>query len=137
MTAPKLAPSDQYVADYDAILKTMDFYITGLKAGDGKTMSQAFLPDATTSGYYSNALQTGSVQKLFAGADQNGPAPGVRVRFASVEILGTVASIRLEVDKCTGKLAPPDGIRMSDLFTLVKSEAGWKIAHKAFHVHSA
>jgi hypothetical protein len=137
MTALKLAPSDQYISDYDAILKTMDFYISGLRAGDGKIMSHAFLPDATACGYLGGALWAGPAQKLFDGIDQNGPAPGLLARIAGVEILGTVASVRLEVDKCTGKLAPPDGIRMSDHFTLARSEAGWKIAHKAFHVHSA
>jgi len=137
MTAPKLAPSDQYISDYDAILKTMDLYITGLKTGGGKTMSQGFLPEATASGHFMSALLTGAAQKLFDAVDQNGPAPGLVVRFATVEIVGTIASVRLEADRFTGKLAPPEGYRMSDLFTLLKSEAGWKIAHKAFHVHSA
>jgi Putative lumazine-binding len=137
MTAPKLAPSDQYIADYDAILKTMDFYIAGLRAGDGKMMSQAFLPDATMSGYYPDVLQTGSMQKIFGWVDQNGPAPNLVTRFARVEILGTIAEVRLEVDTWSGEIGGPNGVRMSDLFTLAKSEAGWKIAHKAFHVHSA
>src|SRR5580704_6711583 len=128
MTAPKLATSDQYISDYDTILKTMDLYINGLKTGNGKTMSQAFLPEATASGHFMGALLTGSAQQLFDAIDQNGPAPDVVVRFATVEILGTIASVRLEADRFTGKMAPPEGYRMSDLFTLLKSEAGWKIA---------
>jgi hypothetical protein len=137
MTAPKPASSDQYISDYDAILKTMDFYIAGLRTGDVKMMSRAFLPDATMSGYYPDVLHTGSVQKIFDWVDQNGPAPNLVTRFAGVEILGTIAEVRLEVDKWSGEIGGPDGVRMSDLFTLAKSEGGWKVSHKAFHIHAA
>jgi hypothetical protein len=135
MTAPKLSPSDHYISDYDAIQETMDFYITGLRAGNGKIMSQAFLPDATSTATYMGTLQHGPMQRILDGVDQSGPAPDLVTRLAGVEIIGTIAVVRLEVNRWTGKLAPPEGFRMSDVFTLVKTEAGWKIGHKGFHLH--
>ena len=75
MSTPTPAPSDQYIADYDAILKTMDFYITGFRAGNGETMSQGFLPNATGAGYFGGSFLYGSMQQVFDVANQNGPAP--------------------------------------------------------------
>jgi len=44
--------------------------------------------------------------------------------------------VRLEVTGWSGKLAG-SGVRMSDLFTLLKTPSGWKIIQKAFHWHVA
>jgi hypothetical protein len=137
MSTPTLASSDQYIADYDAILKTMDFYITGFRAGNGETMSQGFLPNATGAGYFRGSFLYGSMQQVFDVVNQNGPAPDLVARFASVEILGTTAVVRLEVDGWSGKVAGPVGLRMSDVFTLAKADTGWKIAFKGWHFHSS
>lgn len=137
MSTPKPVVFDRYIPDHDAILQTVEFYTSGLRAGDGQIMAQAFLPAATFTAFYTGALHTGPIQRILESVGQNGPAPDLVTRLASVEILGTIAVVRLEVGKWTGKLAPPEGIRMSDVFTLVKSESGWKIGHKGFHIHSA
>jgi Putative lumazine-binding len=46
-----------------------------------------------------------------------------------------IAAVRLEVDGWSGALAGPD-VRMSDIFTLLKTDTGWKIIQKAFHWRS-
>ncbi len=137
MATPTLTVSAEYISDYDAILKTMDFYVTGLRNGDGETMSRGFLPDATGSGYFQGALMQGSMQQVFDLVDQNGPAPKTEARFADVEIMGTLALVRLEVSGWSGKVAGPTPVKMSDLFTLIKTGAEWKIAFKGWHFHSA
>ena len=47
----------------------------------------------------------------------------------------TIAVVRLEVERWSGRFAGSD-VHMSDAFTLVKTDAGWKIAHKIFHWHA-
>jgi len=81
------------------------------------------------------ALLTGPIQQLFDWIDGNGPAPGIEPRFASIDILESVAVVRLEVEHWSGKLAGSEA-RMSDVLTLLKTEEGWKISQKTFHWHS-
>ena len=72
---------------------------------------------------------------LFDWIDKNGPAPKIEPRVVSVDILDSIAVVRLEVAGWSGNLAGSD-VRMSDLFTLLKMPGGWKIIQKAFHWHA-
>ena len=125
-----------YLTEYDAIKATMQQYTDGARAGKSQLMGPAFHPDATFVGYYRGTLFTGSAQQLFDWIDANGPAPAIEARFGSIEILESIAVVRLEVGKWSGKLAGSD-VHMSDVFTLVKTPEGWKISQKTFHWHSA
>lgn len=124
-----------YATEYDAIVATMGHYIDGGRAGKSSLMRPGFLPDATVVGYVGGTLLSGSIQQLYDWIDGNGPAPDIEPRVAGVEILETIAMVRLEVERWSGKLAGSD-VHMSDAFTLVKTEEGWKIAHKIFHWHA-
>jgi hypothetical protein len=124
------------VADYDAIVTAMHRYFEGGRAGKSDLMRQVFHPDATIVGYCGGALLTGSIEQLLGWVDGNGPAPRIEPRMVSIEIVHTVAVVRFEVAHWSGKLAGADA-RMSDAFTLLKTDAGWKISHKTFHWHSA
>jgi hypothetical protein len=46
-----------------------------------------------------------------------------------MDLVGTVATVRLELDNWTGH-------RFTDLFTLLKVAGEWKIISKVFHLHS-
>jgi hypothetical protein len=72
---------------------------------------------------------------LFDWIDKNGPAPKIEPRVVSVDILDSIAVVRLEVAGWSGNLAG-SGVRMSDLFTLLKMPGGWKIVQKVFHWHA-
>lgn len=98
-------------------------------------MRPGFHADATIVGYCAGTLLTGPIQQLFGWVDANGPAAGIEPRFVSIEILETVAVVRLEVEHWSGKLAGSDA-HMSDVFTLLKTEEGWKISQKTFHWHA-
>jgi Putative lumazine-binding len=124
-----------YVTEYDAITKIMQRYIEGGRAGKSELMRPSFHPDATIVGYWGGTLLTGPIQQLFGWIDGNGPAPDIEPRFASIKVLETVAVVRLEVEHWSGELAGPDA-HMSDVFTLLKTEDGWKISQKTFHWHS-
>ena len=92
-------------------------------------MKGAFHNDATIFGYIGTDLFAGPIQRLFAWNDENGPATGLKAQIASIDITGTVATLRLELDNWTGH-------RFTDLFTLLKVDGEWKIMNKVFHLHA-
>ena len=126
---------NEYLTEYDKIVQTMQKYIDGSKQGKSELMRPAFHPDASFFGYAGEQLAIGT-QFLFDWIDKNGPAPDIEPRILSVDILDSIAVVRLEVAGWSGNLAG-SGVRMSDLFTLLKTPDGWKIIQKAFHWHAA
>ncbi len=116
------------VNEYDAIARTIQHYINGAKTGKGDDMKPAFHKDATIFGYVGPDLFAGPIQQLFAWNDQNGPATGLQARIASIDLIDTVATVRLELANWTGH-------RFTDLFTLLKVDNEWKIMNKVFHLH--
>ena len=114
--------------EYDAITRTVQNYINGGKTGRTADMKLAFHPDATIFGYIGPDLFAGPIQGLFDWNDQNGAASGLEGRITSIDIIETVATVRLELDNWTGH-------RFTDLFTLLKVEGEWKIMNKVFHLH--
>ena len=125
---------NNYISEYDQIVKTMQAYIDGSKQGKSELMRAAFHPNASFFGYAGGQLAVGT-QFLFDWIDKNGPAAGIEPRVVSVDILDSIAVVRLEVAGWSGKLAGRD-VSMSDLFTLLKTPDGWKIIQKAFHWHA-
>ncbi len=120
------APTD--VSEYDAIAKTVQHYIDGAKSGRGDDMKPAFHKDATVFGYVGADLFAGPIQNLFDWNDQNGAATGLKPRISSIDLIGSVATVRLELENWTGH-------RFTDLFTLLKVDGEWKIMNKVFHLH--
>jgi Putative lumazine-binding len=131
---PQTAPVQTYVSQYDAIVKTMKGYVDGVREGKSDLMRPVFHPAATFFGHYPGGVMTGPLQPLFDYIDNNGPAPDIRYRFASVDIVGKIAYLRLELEGFSGTLAGA-GVSMSDVFTLMLVDEGWTIVQKAFHWH--
>lgn len=122
------------VQEHAAIADTLQYYIKGSLEGKSDSMKEAFHPDATIVGYYGGGLIFGPIQKLYDLIDGNGPAPNIEPIVSSIEVLDTIAVVRLEVAHWTGKVIGTDS-HMSDLFNLIKMENGWKISHKMFHLY--
>jgi hypothetical protein len=116
------------LSEYNAIVNTVQHYLNGANSGRGADMKPAFHPDATIFGYIGADLIAGPIQQLFDWNDQNGPAKELQSRITSIDLTGTVATVRLELDNWTGH-------RFTDLFTLLKVEGEWKIINKVFHLH--
>ena len=116
-------------SDNEMIEKTVQFYIDGAKSGKGDDMKPAFHKDATIFGYIGDDLFAGPIQKLFDWNDKNGPATELETRMASIDVVGTVATVRLESDNWTGH-------KFTDFFTLLKVEGTWKIMNKVFYLHA-
>jgi putative lumazine-binding protein len=125
-----MSTSTTKVNEYDAIARVVQHYINGAKSGKGEDMKLAFHEDATIFGYVGNDLFAGPIQQLFTWNDQNGPATGLQARIASIDLIDTVATVRLELENWTGH-------RFTDLFTLLKVDGEWKIMNKVFHLHPA
>ncbi len=117
------------VSEYGAIADVIQQYIDGAKSGRGDDMKPAFHKEATIFGYVGDDLFAGPIQQLFAWNDENGPATELQARITSIDLIGTVATVRLELDNWTGN-------RFTDLFTLLKTDGEWKIINKVFHLHS-
>lgn len=117
------------VQDYDAIVKIIKYYVDGARSGKGADMKPAFHEDATIFGYVGPDLFAGPIQKLYEWNDQNGAATEIQSRIASVDVTGTIATVRLEIDNWTGH-------RFTDIFTLLKVDGQWKIMNKVFHLHA-
>ena len=124
----------KYSDEHDAVLAAMQKYIDGCRKGSSALMRPAFHPAASCFGYAGGDLVT-EAEFLFDWIDKNGPAPDIEPRFASIDILNSIAVVRLEVENWSGKQAGA-GVRMSDLFTLLKTPEGWRIIQKAFHWHA-
>ncbi len=116
------------VSEYEVIANTVQHYIEGARSGRGDDMRPAFHEDATIFGYAGPDLFAGPIEQLFAWNDDNGPATELRSRIASIDLIGTVATVRLELENWTGH-------RYTDLFTLLKVDGEWKIMNKVFHLH--
>ena len=115
--------------DKEMIEKTVQYYIDGAISGKGNDMKPGFHADATIFGYVGDDLFAGPIQKLFDWNDNNGAATELKARIADIDISGTVASVRLELDNWTGH-------KFTDMFTLLKVDDEWKIMNKVFHLHA-
>ncbi len=116
------------VSEYDVIANVVQQYVDGAKSGKGDDMRPAFHKDATIFGYFGADLLAGPIQQLFDWNDENGPATELQARIASIDLIDTVATVRLELVDWTGH-------RFTDLFTLLKIDGEWKIMNKVFHLH--
>jgi hypothetical protein len=115
--------------DYEAITRVIQYYLDGAKSGKGSDMKPAFHKDATIFGYVGPDLFAGPIQGLFDWNDKNGPANGIKSRISEIDVVGTIANVRVEIDNWTGS-------RFTDMFTLLKQDGKWKIMNKVFHLHS-
>ena len=95
---------NEYATEYDSIIDTMKMYIDGGRQGKSEIMRPAFHPGASFFGYAGGNLAAG-MPVLFDWIDNNGPAPNIQPRFVSVDILDSIAVVRLEVDGWSGALS--------------------------------
>ena len=115
-------------ADDDAIRQTIQTYIDGGISGSGDAMKPAFNEGANIYGYIGPDLFGGPIQGLFDWNDSNGPAHDLKANIANIDIEGTIATARVELDNWTGH-------KFTDMFTLLKMDGQWKIISKVFYLH--
>jgi hypothetical protein len=126
-----------YLNDHDAITAVIGQYFEGLRTGNSGASKPAFHEACTFFGYFDGQLLAGPVQMLFDWVDGNGPVPGVEMRIASIDVHETIAVVRVELEKLSGKFGGQPGGTLSDLFQLIKVDGRWLISQKSFHWHAA
>jgi putative lumazine-binding protein len=116
------------VSDRDAITATIETYVNGGKSGKGADMKPAFHEGATIYGYIGPDLFGSPIQGLFDWNDGNGPATELVSNITNIDIEGTIATARVELDNWTGH-------KFTDMFTLLKTDGEWKIISKVFYLY--
>ena len=115
-------------SEKEAIERTIKPYIKGGISGRSDEMKPAFHDGATIYGYIGPDLFGGPIQGLYDWNDSNGPAADLKPEIASIDIEGSIATVRLELDNWTGH-------KFTDMFTLLKTDGEWKIISKVFYLH--
>lgn len=107
------------------IKKALDLYVKAAVDGDSNVARPAFAEGATISHAEGDSLICLPIQELFDYYDQTGKQPAsYEVSECSVD--GNVAMVR--IDSKFGEA------QFTDMFTLVKEGAEWKIVNKIFTV---
>jgi len=117
------------MAEYENIVATIQHYIDGAVAGKSELMKPAFHEEATIYGYVGEGLFSGPIQNLYDWNDSNDPATNLKARIVALDVVGSIASVRVESDDWTG-------YRFTDFFNLLKVDGQWKIMNKVFHLHA-
>ena len=115
-------------SEKEAIERTIKTYINGGISGRSDEMKPAFHDGATIYGYIGPDLFGGPIQGLYDWNDSNGPAADLKPEIASIDLEGSIATVRLELDNWTGH-------KFTDMFTLLKTDGEWKIISKVFYLH--
>ena len=114
--------------EHDAVAAAIQPYLDGAVSGSSETMKAAFHTDETIYGYIGPDLFGGPIQGLYDWHDSNGAAADLQSRIANIDIEGTIATVRIELDNWTGH-------KFTDMFTLLKTDGEWKIISKVFYLH--
>ena len=105
------------------IEKALGYYTEAAVKGDSKIAKQGFAPLATMSYAENDSLITVPIQALYDYYDQTGPH-NASYEIADCSVAGDVAMVRIE-----SKFGENE---FSDMFTLVKDGADWKIVSKVY-----
>lgn len=111
-----------------AIRQVLEQYVSGGISGRSADLKGIFHADATIHGYIGPELFGGPIQLFYDWHDANGPAAGLTMSIVSIDVEGSIATARVELDDWTGH-------RFTDMFTLLRSDGQWKIISKVFHLH--
>lgn len=107
------------------IEKALNFYTEAAVKGDSKIAMQGFAPGATMSYTEGDSLVIVPIQALYDYYDKTGPH-NATYEISACSVAGDVAMVRIE-----SKFGETE---FSDMFTLVKDGADWKIVSKVYHV---
>ncbi len=117
-------------SDEASVRQAIQHYLHGLKFNDVESLKQAFYPDAKLffvkkNGSLGQLTQNDWYEgfKANAGKEEKGS-----LEIASVDITGTIASVKVEEDY-------PDS-HYTDYVSLLKLNGEWKIVNKVFYARS-
>ena len=115
--------------DYKAITNLLiSNYLKGAISGKGSEMRPTFHNDATWYGYVGQDLIAGPIQTLYDWHDGNGAATHLVYNISKIDIQGTVANVKIELDNWKGS-------RFTDFLNLLKVDGNWLVMNKVFYLH--
>ncbi len=120
------ATSEDHVRKIERVMQT---YIQGGRTGDIDTLRPIFHELATICGYVGPDLFAGPIEMFYDWHAENGPADGLVAGDTRIDVEGSAASVRIELDNWTGH-------RFTDFFTLVRIDGQWQIMSKVFYLHA-
>ncbi|MBL38901.1 MAG: lumazine-binding protein [Xanthomonadales bacterium] len=115
-------------ADSRLIKALMETYVEGGRTGSVDTLRPIFHDLATICGYVGPDLFAQPIEQFYDWHQENGPAADLEAGDIQVDIEGTAATVRIELDNWTGH-------RFTDFFTLVRIDGRWQIMSKVFYLH--
>ena len=114
--------------DTRQIEAVMETYIEGGRTGSSDALRPIFHELATICGYVGPDLFAQPIEQFYDWHRENGPAADLKAGDFHIDIEGTAATVRLELDNWTGH-------RFTDFFTMVKIDGQWQIMSKVFYLH--
>ncbi len=115
--------------DYKAITNLLiSNYLKGAISGKSSEMKPTFHNDATWYGYVGQDLIAGPIQTLYDWHDGNGAATDLVYNISKIDIQGTVANVKIELDNWKGS-------RFTDFLNLLKVDGSWLVMNKVFYLH--
>ena len=103
-------------------------YLKGAISGKGSEMKPTFHNDATWCGYVGQDFIAGPIQTLYDWHDGNGAATHLVHTISKIDIVGSVASVRIELDNWKGS-------RFTDFLNMLKVDGTWQVMNKVFYLH--
>ena len=116
---------DNDIRQIEAVMQT---YIEGGRTGSVDTLRPIFHELATICGYVGPHLFAGPIEMFYEWHAENGPATDLVAGDIRIDVEGSAASARVELDNWNGH-------RFSDFFTLAKIDGQWQIMSKVFYLH--
>lgn len=111
--------------EYEAVAKTVNYYLEGGTNNDLATLLKAFHEEAEVKFINDqNELESKTVKDFFGGM-KPGPKSNRKTRVANINISGNAATAHLVIEM-------PD-LEFNDYMTLLKINGEWKIITKIFY----
>ena len=115
--------------DYEAITDLLtSHYLKGAISGKSAEMKRTFYDAATWYGYVGPDLIAGPIQSLYDWHDGNGAARDLVYVISKIDIVGSAANVRIELDNWKGA-------RFTDFLNLLKVDGQWQVMNKVFYLH--
>ncbi len=109
-----------------AVYQVAENYLEAGRTGDVELMKTVFHDDATIYGHFEGEVLGGPISLLYGWMEQFGAAKEIDGHILSVDVEGTIASVKVQADNWSG-------YNFTDFLNLLKTDKGWVIINKMFN----
>ncbi len=112
-------------SDLKLVKKTVSYYLDGGTNNDFETLKKAFHKNATMKFIAGDGYREVNALEFFKKGMKKGPKQNRKTRIVAVDIMGTAAQAKLEIDYET--------FTFIDYMNLLKIDGEWKVVSKIFY----